>query len=128
MNAGDTLYVNNPGLQYDSHLWVIVSDPDIDPRSVLIVNFTSWRADKDQACVVDKSDHPYIRHKTCVNYAGSKVQSVDDLGRLVQAGTVSHREPASEELLRRMRDGAIESKFMMMSYANLLIEQGVVDL
>lgn len=128
MNAGDTLYVNNPGLQYDSHLWVIISDPDIDPHSVLIVNFTSWRADKDQACVVDKDDHPYIHHRTCVNYAGSKVQSVDDLGRLVKAGTVSHREPASEELLRRMRDGAIESKFMIMSHANLLIEQGVVDL
>jgi hypothetical protein len=58
MDAGTTLHVPQPGASYDSHLWMIISDPKNDP--VLIVNFTSWEDWKDQACVLNVGDHPYI--------------------------------------------------------------------
>ena len=43
MQAGTTLHVPDPGASYDSHLWMIISDPGQDAEKVLIVNMTSWQ-------------------------------------------------------------------------------------
>ncbi len=66
MNAGDTFLVDEPATSYDSHLWMVVSAPERDRDRVVILNLTSWRADKDQACVLEPGDHPYVRHRSCV--------------------------------------------------------------
>ena len=68
MNAGDTFLVALPGTSYDSHLWIVISDPDADAERIVIVSLTSHRADKDQACLLRVGDHPYVKHDTCVNY------------------------------------------------------------
>jgi hypothetical protein len=73
MKAGDTLLIDDPGTTLDSHLWIVISDPDVDPEHVVIVNLTSYRADKDQACVLDKGDHPYLSHRTCVETGGPRL-------------------------------------------------------
>jgi hypothetical protein len=57
IEAGDTLLVALPNTSVDSHLWMVISDPT-QSDEVLIVNFTSWREDKDQACVLNRGDHP----------------------------------------------------------------------
>ncbi len=49
MNAGDTFRIPQPGTSLDSHLWVVISDPVVDPDRVLIVNFTTRRKDSDPA-------------------------------------------------------------------------------
>ena len=59
MKAGDTILIAEPGTSNDSHLWMVISDPEQDAKC-LIVNFTSWRADKDQACVIEYDEHPYV--------------------------------------------------------------------
>jgi hypothetical protein len=66
MNAGDTLLIDAPGTTLDSHLWIVISDPALDPQRVVLVNMTSHRADKDQACVLEMGDHPYVSHRTCI--------------------------------------------------------------
>ncbi len=71
MNAGDTLLIPLPDTSLDSHLWMVISDPAQSDECV-IVSFTSWRADKDQACVVDVGEHPYVSKKTCVNFRDAK--------------------------------------------------------
>ena len=63
----------------DIHLWIIISDPKLDPQNVLIVNLTSLGPRKEQSCVLKVGDHPWIRHDTCVNYGDSKVSTLDKL-------------------------------------------------
>jgi hypothetical protein len=118
--------VPDPKASYDSHLWMIISDPGNHPDKVVIVNFTSWADWKDQACVVDVGEHPYVHKKTCVNYAGAKIVTLDQLKTLEQAGRLKMHSHLSEALLRRIRQGVLDSR-MKMSLAELLLEQGVIE-
>jgi len=47
VKAGDTFIIEQPGTSLDSHLWMVISDPNVDPHEVVLLNFTTWRADKD---------------------------------------------------------------------------------
>jgi hypothetical protein len=83
MNAGDTFRIPQPGTTLDSHLWVVISDPTADEENILIVNFTTSRADSDKACILKPGEHPFVAHETCVNYAGAKVVSKANLDLLL---------------------------------------------
>ena len=127
MNAGEAFYVEDSGVSYDSHLWFILSDPNIDPDKVLLVNFTALRDDKDHSCVVKVGEHPYVRKDTCVNYSGAKVVKISELQQLLASGKIVNHTPATDMLLKRMRDGTMESRDMNLSHARILFDQGLVD-
>ena len=126
LNPGDTLRVRDPGMSYDAHLWIVLSKPELDADHILIANLTSWRADKDQTCALQPGDHPYIRKRTCVNYADSKIVSENDIERLFQAGLLEKDAPIEMPLLDRIREGAMASRFVPLDHAQLLVDQGLV--
>ncbi|MCG8587614.1 MAG: hypothetical protein MI757_23145 [Pirellulales bacterium] len=126
MNAGDTFLIEEPGTSLDSHLWIVLSDPDIDPHSVLLVNFTSFREDKDQACIVDPHEHGYLSKKSCVNYQKAKVVGVVDLDNLLTNKLIKKHDPLSAELLQKIRDGASNSKYIEFGAWEMLASQGLV--
>lgn len=111
----------------DSHLWVIISDPTKDPERVLVVNLTTHDQRKEDVCILERGDHPWITHKTCVNYEDAIVTSVAKLFELKDGGLIRLREPVAALVLKRMRDGAAESTRMALDNANILIEQGLID-
>jgi hypothetical protein len=41
MKAGNAFRIPEPGTSLDSHFWVVISDPSVDPERVLIVYFTT---------------------------------------------------------------------------------------
>jgi hypothetical protein len=125
MNAGDTIIVPQPGTSYDSHLWMVISDPT-QGNECVIVNFTSWRADKDQACVVLPGEHSYVRNKTCVNFKEAKRCKVSDLEALIATRQLAKSVPLSPSLLARIRKSVSESR-MNWNCVQLLIEQLVID-
>ena len=126
MKAGDTILVDVPGTRYDSHLWMVISDPD-QGSQCLIVNFTSWRADKDQACVVELGEHPYIKHKTCVEFKGAKLVLIAKLEECLHSGALVSHEPLSAPLLAKIRV-AVPNSRISLGFAQLLMDQGVVGL
>jgi hypothetical protein len=71
MRAGDTFLF--PGA--DDHLWMIISDPLVDPANVVIVLFVSWTEKYDQACILRGGEHPFVKHHTCVQYPGARIVS-----------------------------------------------------
>ena len=92
----------------------------------MLVNFTKYRPDKDQACIVERGDHPFISQKTCVEYRGAKTASAPELQTLLDGGQISSHSPVSPELLARIRDGVPNSR-MRNEHVLILISQGVVD-
>jgi hypothetical protein len=104
----------------------VLSDPTRD-HFVLLVNLTSHRADKDDACILDVGDHPFIRHRSCVNYAKVKHIAVAQLETILNMPSVERREPLSIEVLQRIRDGAGKSRFIELGYWQMLVEQGLVS-
>ena len=126
MNAGDAFLLADRGI--DPHLWFVLSDPSLDPRHVVIVSFTSWAPYKDQSCVVDQGDHPWIKHKTCVYFRGAQVVSNDILDRQVAAGVLVPQPPLGQALLDRIRAASGQSKGMKGGPYQILEDQGLVPL
>ena len=124
MTAGETIIIPLPGTSYDSHLWMVISDPAQGDECV-IVNFTSWRADKDQACIVEPGEHPYVSKKTCVNFKDAKKCKTGDLDTLVASKKLEHAAPLSVELLAKIRSAVPESR-MNWECVQLLIDQGLI--
>lgn len=52
MQQGDC-FLNRSTSRLTSHPWIILSDPDINPDDVLIVNYTDARNISDDACELD---------------------------------------------------------------------------
>jgi len=127
MDIGDTLLIPEPGTSLDSHLWVVISDPIADPFRIVLVNFTKHRPDKDQACILEVGDHPFIRQTTCVEYRRAKIVSQEELDALIELPQVQIREPLLPEVLQRIFDGVPNSR-MKLDVAQILEEQGLVQL
>ena len=118
----------------DRHLWFIISDLSIDPITGVWVNFTSYDASKslidahhDPACVLMPGDHGYIQHATCVSYAGAHCARISGLKKRKQAHALRlHSEPASPELLDKMRKGAAVSRHLPLECWEFLDDQNLL--
>jgi hypothetical protein len=126
MDAGNTFLLAQAGTSIDSHFWMVTSDP-LQSASLLIFNLTSWRSDKDQACILVVGDHPYIKHPSCVNYGDGKIVPVDELNRLKTAGLLKPREDLKVPVLAKVRNGAAKSTRIKLGHVQLLIDQGLID-
>jgi hypothetical protein len=123
MDAGTTFLRSDS----DRHLWVILSDPQLDGDNVLIVNFTSLDARKETACVLRVGDHTWIQHDTSVNYADAVVTTLAKLLAAKDAGAIILHDPVSFSVLQRIREGAMNSTRISLDNADILINQGLVQ-
>jgi hypothetical protein len=123
VRAGDTLIAEN-----DRHLWVIRSDPEKDDQRVRIVTITTLDETKDQACVLPRGCHPFVTHDSCVAYKFARVAALADPFALKDCGKLQPCEPVSPGLLDRMRRAAADSTSLSDEHAQILIDQGLLDL
>jgi hypothetical protein len=110
----------------DKHLWIILSDPSLDSENVVIVNFTTHTIDEEQHCVVNKGDHPFVKHKTAVRYRDAKSVTVSQLKKLVQSALIKPNSPLSPTLLKRVRNGAGQSDFLPEGCRQILEAQELI--
>jgi len=122
VSAGDTFLVAQPF----NHLYVVCSDPRIDTSKVLLVSFTTFRIKEEKCCMVERGEHPFIQHKSCIRYRDAKTASIDAIVRLVNANQMKRREPVSEDLLARIRKGAGESEYLPEEHRRLLQDQNLI--
>jgi hypothetical protein len=125
LRAGATFQSSDP--RYECHLWIIISDPMRDPERVLIVNFTSWYEGRDPSCVLQRGEHPFIKHKTCVNYRESRITSLGKIQAAVDSGALRIRQSVSSKVLANIRRGAAVSLFIPLDNLQLLKDQSLVS-
>ena len=109
MDAGDCFFISKPGADLDRHLWIIVSDPIQDCERVLIVNMTSYDRTKDDACILQRDDHPFVKHKTCINYEDGQIVPMSQLDMFRSNGWLRLQERVGKDLLDYIRDAASRS-------------------
>lgn len=122
MKAGDTYRRN-----YGSHLWIIISDPELEPDQVLVVNLTTVRRGHDPACVLNRGDHSFIKHATYVYYAEAKILSNRELDVLHSRGDIMLEVPMDHSILIKIREGAAVSDFIPTKYLELLRRQKLIS-
>ena len=121
MKAGDTFIPKK-----FEHLWIILSDPSLDPENVVIVNFTTHTVDEEQVCIVQRGEHSFIKHKTAVRYRDAKKVSLSILQHLQKTKMLKVNDPLSPTLLARVRRGAAVSAFLPEECKEVLDNQGLI--
>jgi len=121
VNAGDTFI---PAKPYD-HLYAIISDPSLDP-TVVIVNFTTWTPQEEQACIAMPGEHPFLTLKSAVRYKDARIATAGDLEKLLAKGKLTRHEPLSGQLLGKMRDGVVMSDFVPEKCRRILEDQVLI--
>lgn len=127
MQQGDC-FVNKSAPGLPSHLWIILSDPSINPDDVLIVNYTDANNISDDGCELDAADHPgVITKRTRVYYQAAKVTSLSKLQEADAAGLLIHETPVPPGTLGAILTGASESDELKNAHRLLLQRQGFID-
>jgi hypothetical protein len=124
MNAGDVFRFVNIA---DIHVWMIISDPNRDPTKLLMVSFTTWQPHLDHACIIEAGEHPFVVHRTVVDYSRAKVVTNAQLESLRRAGRLQLLDPLTAALLARIRQSAMLSKTIAIEHADILEDQELVD-
>ena len=106
ISQGDTLLPGQP----PHHLWVVLTDPGDDSSKVVLVNLTSLRPNVDTTVILDRGDHPFVKHKTVINYGDAKFSSIRSINDGCENGIIKIRDPVSTKLLQRIKQGLLESK------------------
>ena len=126
MNGGDTFFL--VGVETARpHLWIVVSDPQIDPEQVLIINVTTSTDPPDNACILHAGDHPFIDRETYVYYGQARVLSLSQVQLARDCKRLDMQQPLSQDVLKRIRQGAIESDYIMFKHRKILIDQELVE-
>ncbi len=128
MDAGTTFVLARDQQIIDDHLWVVLSDTTAFADKVVIVSFTSNTPEKDQACTVEKQEHSWLRHSSCISYAHAKVVTLAGLLRWKDSGLIVLQEPVSAPLLARIRQRSGDSATLIPEIADILIEQRLIRL
>lgn len=116
---------STPKSDMTPHLWVIISDPRADRNQIVIVNFTSYRQDKDQACRIRVGEHPFVRKDTLIHFPAAKMVSATRLQTLHASGEINMQDALSGDLLEKIRLAVPNSRIDIGVY-EFLVSQGVI--
>jgi hypothetical protein len=124
MKAGTAFVLKDKAV--DDHLWIVLSDPELDAEQVLIVSITSLTPVKEQTCLVVPEDHSWVRRASCVAYNFARVVSLETLYRFKDAGMLELQDAISPQLLSRIRERSVESTGLKVDHFDILVAQGLV--
>jgi hypothetical protein len=123
VSSGDAFLVANPY----NHLYIAISETDQNQNQILLVSLTTFKPKEETCCMVNKGDHPFVQHRSCIRYKDARAASASDLIKLLKAGKMTRHEPVSEELLARIRAGAFQSEYLPEEFRRLLLKQGLIQ-
>lgn len=117
IKAGDAYWIKiGPGVS--SHrccILAVFKDPAVAGVQCSFVTITSVQKHKviDKACLLDKDDHgDFIHIPSFAYYKMANIKSERQILAMINQGELEkHETPFSEEVLKRLRDGALKSEF-----------------
>ena len=109
--AGTTVLMPLDRIALTPHLWVFLCDPHGDPPKSIIVMITTKRSESDTTCVLDKGDHPFIRHASVIRYEDADIFKTENFVRLVKQDRAKFKEPMSPIVLKKIQDGILKSRY-----------------
>jgi len=94
------------------HLFILLTDPPNPDGEVLLVGVASVqeRLPHDPTCLLYLGDHPFIRHKSYVNYAFARIEPVGKLVNGVKQGLFDPQGTLGEAVFARVCKGLLESR------------------
>lgn len=92
------------------HLHVVLTEPDGEPPTVLVVNVSSKRKNSDQTTVLTSGEHSFLtKAESVVRYDQAKFLNHQPLIKAVEDGVLSVYEDVTDELFEKIRQGILSS-------------------
>jgi hypothetical protein len=115
-----TVQLRNPGSpQNPPHLYFVITEPDEESK-VLLVNITENEEGRDQSCVLQPREHPYIRKESVVNYREAILSDVQKIEVAISMQVATPDANMSDALLDKVIQGGKVSPFLKKDFKNLL--------
>jgi len=95
-----------------NHLFIILTNPSSEnSKRSLLVSVSSYTGNHcDKACVLNKEDHKFIRHKSFVDYYRARIIETDKLINGVRKGLFKLKEPVNDEVFDKIIRGLLNSR------------------
>lgn len=93
---------------FEFHPWFVCTMPDRDGQMV-IVSATDASKAFDLTCVIEPREHESITKRSAVYYDLAVFRAVESFERRLKHNTIQPRAPASDALMTRIRQGAVDS-------------------
>ena len=106
---GSTFLVPTPPLFNVKHLFIIIAIQSNLERA-LVVNVTSERNECEGICFLEDGEHPFITHRSKINYARAKITKISKLEESIKNGKAEEHQSINDTLLKRIRQGALISQ------------------
>lgn len=87
----------------------MLTDPERGSERFVAVMVRTTKHFTDNTVVLKPGDHPFIRHSSSVHYSSAGFFSARAVSRALARGTCHLLDDMSPDLLRRVRDGLLES-------------------
>ena len=111
----------------DNHTWVVLSDPAKDADRILVVNWTTHEAYKEQTCILETGEHACISRRSCVYYIGAKIERLSSLQYAEACNNILVKGKLDDRVLQRIREGAAKSDNILKGGPDLLRDQGFLS-
>src|SRR5438045_352345 len=106
MKSGDALFLRLP--DGTKHLYVVLTDVDSN-GDVAIVNVSTDATWKDQSCKLQPGEHKFIKTATVLMYYKAKLFPARLKTNMMAAGDADEWDPVAPDILKRIRQGALDS-------------------
>ncbi|HSQ60785.1 MAG TPA: hypothetical protein VLT84_10195 [Acidobacteriota bacterium] len=104
--TGDTFHlkaaVTNP------HLYVAAYHDPL--KGLLLVNMTSDMK-YEATCILNPGEHPFVKVRTLIAYEHARLYTAYDCQQIEAQGITQKHAPLAPEVLRRVQDGVLNSRF-----------------
>ena len=125
ISVGDTFFADYP--KNDPHLLFVILDIcDREPNLFMCAMLSSWKDNSpycDSACIVEKGEHPFVKHKSYIAYRETLILTHDEMNWLVENGKFQKKEPASPGLIKRIIESAPKSRKIMPDIRNFILDR-----
>ena len=114
------IFIPTPGVTFlvpsesGYHLHFILTPP-VD-KEVLIVGITSTEIDSE--FTLSQGDHPFIKHKSYINYPKADIVLEEELKRKLETGEYILKETANENVIKYIGKGLLESRSSLPRHRN----------
>lgn len=91
------------------HLRIVITDSNEQNEFLTVAVDTLRSSSQDKSCIIEQGEHPFIKTRSFVNYHYARVLNFTQVFNGLQKGVFIRKEDVSEELLKRIQDGAKKS-------------------
>ena len=94
------------------HLFILLSDPQPPDQLTLLVGIASVQENlpHDPTCFLYPGDHPFVRHKSYVNYSRARIEPASKLLEGVKRGLFIPQGTLDGSIFARVCHGLLDSR------------------